>query len=536
MQFVVLVFPAQGTRTCAILNFKINSSAKCYKEFIERLRRQATKERPSSHNVPLLPDSPPSGPGNFPNVFDVILRPNVVDRSLRVRIQSHDLYIIGYRAEPIDPWYEFTNNSNTSLITSDTENHHFLRESGSYTILERQARITRENITLSQQAFNQAVLDLLDNNTDRRPRALLIIIQMISESMRLDYLLNHIVGNYQQGGFCPDETTRELENNWGAISGRLRARDLDPTIPIRPYIPERFAHLSAAALAGYFGLLLSQHYRRGGSGFALLGAVDMDTTTGQAVEPLKGRPLAQVFYVRILNLDNEAPGELYGTIKATDSFKYYYIYNRNKGDSEDVKPNGYATLTGPSRALSAADNFVIDIDLWDHDLTNPDDPISQGTFEWNAYDFKNVYDLLRTAVFTGKYGSSEMSYAVMSNAAEASVSVILINGDGESPADVYGHVWAQNTSLGGEIELYNKSSNKHENVYPNQPITLQRYTLAVPMTARLKIRVDLWDHDVYNPDDHIAEGLSEFTPDINNSASKFITSDYGKVEVRVEWL
>ena len=92
---------------------------------------------------------------------------------------------------------------------------------------------------------------------------------------------------------------------------------------------------------------------------------------------------------------------------------------------------------------------MIDFDLWDKDSLTPGDEISRGQIAWNVYDHTNVYDKLRTDNISGKYGSAALNYVVMSNAAEALVEVVLINGDGENPANVYGRIYSQNSAFDG---------------------------------------------------------------------------------------
>lgn len=260
----------------------------------------------------------------------------------------------------------------------------------------------------------------------------------------------------------------------------------------------------------------------------------MPTTTGQA-STLEGRPLVEIFDVRILNIDGEDPGDLYGTIKATDGLNSSYVYNRDSGDYEKVGPGGTATLTGPARAISAAGEFVIDFDLKDHDSLSPDDEISRGQIIWNPYDFTNVFDIVQTAEIKGQYGSAALDYVVMSNAAEATVNVVLINGDNEDPADVYGTIYAYNDSFANKIELFRRNKSNYVQVSPKDPIPLLRTALAVPMDTTLKIETQLWDYDTISPDDEIANGVAELQPEILISASQSIKGVYGEVEVRVTW-
>lgn len=508
-----------------------------YRHFILRLRQRASSTR-QSQGIPVLPNPPPAG--NLPPFFEVRLHTGgVANQILRLRILTHNLYIIGYRAEHVRQWNEITNrenrlSSNPRHLINDSI---FCPEDVNYDILERRGGEI-EGLGLNQQRLNQAIINILGNDNAKRANALLVIVQMISESMRFVPVLDGIVREYSAStGYSPDGNIIFLEKHWGKLSQAVREHDNNPQASTRLNLPHIFAHITTIShLVSVIAILLFQQHNRGGSGSRLLRAVDMETTAGEALEPPDGRALAEVFSVCILDIDNESPGDLYGTITATDGLQSYYIYNRDKGNSQSISVRDYATLTGPSRALSAADYFIIDVNLKDHDSISFDDEISKGKIKWNAYDYTSVWDKVQTTDIKGEYGSAQLRYAVMSNAAEALVDVVLINGDDENPAGVYGKIYAMNTSFNDEIELFRKSDETPEQVYPKASIPLLRPAVVVPMDASLKIRVDLWDYDKLSPNDKIARGTVEFKPDIYHSVYKRIKGEYGEVEVRVRWL
>lgn len=495
-----------------------------YISFIENLRRSTADPDPGpstsshAHGIPVLrpQENPPT------RFFDVVL--NTGDRSVTFRIQSDNLYLIGYQVAA-GQWYEFSNGKKKKLI----QGSEFLPYDGSYIELERGAKAEegRKKIPLGQQQLITAVRDIARSTTPNADvaRALIIIIQMISESVRFRTISDAIVENYYLG-FSPPDRILALENGWRALSIAVLHHNntLDDPLQLRDN-DMGIATLRAAILA--LGILLIR-------GSSPRRDVVMETTAGQALI-LDGQPLVEVFYVRILNIDGEDPGQLYGTITATDGLQSYYIYNRDRGNYESIRPGEHATLTGPSRAISAAGDFIIDFNLMDSDSLSPDDEISRGQIAWNGYDYTNVYDNLQTDTISGKYGSAALNYVVMSNAAEALVEVILINGDGENPANVYGRIYSQNSSFDGQIELFRRSAKDYVDVHPKTPIPLLRSALAVPMDASLKISAYLWDHDTISSDDEIANGTAEFKPEILKSASKFIDGQYGRVEVRVTW-
>ena len=500
------------------IHFNVNDGWEKYKQFIDDLRWFARTHQ-TALSIPLLPEPPVQTPTSVPPMFDVILDSGIQGRpSLRLRIQRHNLYIIGYRTEHANiseyPWYEFNSADGRHLIS---EANHWFGCNGSYIQLERYGG-RREGIALNQESLRGAIFDLtnpaLVGNLDRRAHAMIIMAQMISESARLTPMALDIYNNWSGGNFRPPPHYTDLENNWSHYSTEIRRSDHNPSRPL-----EHAPGFSNLPITTLLALLMIEHFNPG-SIRTLHQATNIETTAGQIVNPStatiaptamigpSGRALAEIYSVRILKIDNENPGDLYGKITATDSRQSHYIYNRDKGHSEEVYPNGFATLTGPGRVVSASDNFTIDVDLWDHDGDlSPDDSISRGQIAWNAYDFTNTYDRLRETVIGGDYGSAQLRWAVMSNAAEAQMIVILNDGDGEDPANVYGSIHAENTLFGGEITIFAKGSDKYVDVRPNRPIPLERSAVVGPMDATLKVRTDLWDYDSVSSDDKAPNGL-----------------------------
>ncbi|KAK3935703.1 protein synthesis inhibitor I [Diplogelasinospora grovesii] len=468
-----------------------------YRNLIVNLRMFVQDPNTLSHQLPVLPaqQNPPT------QIVEVVLRTD--RRTVRLRIRRDNLYLDGYQDQG-GQWHEFNNQGNEHLIPGSN----FLGFTGSYLEMQRVARAERQAISLGRSSLIAAVNNLADTgDAGVRAHALIVIIQMVCESMRFRFITDTIANNWANS-FQPSDRIVALENGWGLLSGALLHADNDPTGPIRLVRPNSIGINSIADAILVLGILLRQHATPRSKP---LGDVAMETAAGQTLI-LDGRPLVEVFYVRILNIDGEDPGQLYGTITATDGLQSYYIYNRNSGNHEPVSPGGLATLTGPSRAISAAGDFFIDFNLMDHDSLSPDDEISRSQVAWNVYDHTNVYDMVRTTTIGGKYGSAALNYVVMSNAAEALVEVILINGDGEDPADVYGRIYSQNSAFGGEIDLF-RSANGRESHH----------------------RAYLWDYDTLSSDDEIAKGTAEFKPEILKSVSRFIAGKYGKVEVRVSW-
>ena len=358
---------------------------------------------------------------------------------------------------------------------------------------------------------------------------------MISASLRFTYIEDAIVNHYFTTD--TDATIRGsiagMQNAWQDYSYAIQRHAIDNLEPLpRSTLITSMEIQDWPGLIATLGLLLWCPLTNP----RLQRDVFVAPTEGKALI-LHGRPLVEIFSVRILNIDNENPGDLYGKIKATDGLWSSYIFKRDRSHYQSIRPGHDITLTGPSRAISAAGEFVIEFDLTDYDGDpSPDDEISRGKIVWNPYDFTNVFDAIKTEIIAGKHGSAALNYVVMKNAAEAEVTVILINGDNEDPADVCGTVEAYNTSYENEIKLFDLPSPSYEQVHRDRPIPLLRHAVAVPMDATLKIRAHLWDYDSLSSNDEIANGTAEFRPEILRSAYQRIKGRYGEVEVRVSWL
>jgi len=134
----------------------------------------------------------------------------------------------------------------------------------------------------------------------------------------------------------------------------------------------------------------------------------------------------------------------------------------------------------------------------------------------------------------GKDGWRTVHYMVASNAVQALIEVILINGDNENPADIYGTITANNGF--GDTELFNRDAKHNIPVRPKDAIPL-RTAVAVPMGKTLQVNALVYDHDSdLSPDDEVAKGTVSFDIDIMKSACQSIRGKYGEISVRVSWL
>ncbi|KAK6229982.1 hypothetical protein QUC31_002644 [Theobroma cacao] len=377
-------------------------------------------------------------------------------------------------------------------------------------------------------------------------RALLVLTQMIAESARFQLITNHIVTNWFNSTRLTSQLVR-MQQSFGTFSSAVQRADFPywtPNTPL-PNVPNpNTANIWTVGQAiAALGILL--YVPRISSRMKRQVHVDVgnarnaDIAVGAAVDANVSHPrtLVSIEYVRVNDIDSENPGELYGTVKVKDFWGVHTVYDRSSSNYESKRPGEFATLTGPSTAISGDDVFVISVSLWDYDIISPDDEIAQGDIVWEPrtenITFAN-YDKRLEKVVYGEYGNVTVGFSVVRQALNATIDVLLINGDKESPADVYGTIKASQV-IGGSstsLTLFEKSSSEYVQVRPHHSIPLTRSVVVVPMTSELTITTDLWDYDTISPDDPIAQG-SEYFDAVVGTQTKSIYGKYGEVQVSV---
>ncbi|CAH9124709.1 unnamed protein product [Cuscuta epithymum] len=473
-----------------------------YQEFISKVR-EALKYS-TSHNIPML--MPQTQPLSW---LDLHLTSG--EATIILRMDRRNLYLRGYSRDGGQTFWEF---SDSSLIPGSRH----LTYSGSYasrtdsgSTLVGVAGTTRRKIYLGQQNLVDDIRNLArtedpttgGDDVSRCAKALLRLIQMFPESIRFQSITRHIATNWDSSAQLSEELVL-LQNGWGTLSSAVQRADepcWTPATPL-PNIPStnnpiNIWTVGQAAVA--LGIML---YKGRHVNLMLLANEQLATVPETVGGASYFRTFLTVNYVRVLNIDGENPGDLYGTVKVTDFWGEHTVYDRASGDTEEVYPQGLITLTGPSTPIDADDSVTISVSLKDHDTLSPDDEIAEGVIVWEPRNenltFANYGKLLEKVV-KGQYGSVAVGYSVTRFAMNATVSVVLIDGDGESPADVYGTIKA--TSVPADdgspslITLFEKSAGDCIKVNPQEEIPLTRSAVVVPMDDGVTISAYLYDHD-----------------------------------------
>ncbi|XP_057954130.1 uncharacterized protein LOC131148449 [Malania oleifera] len=399
-----------------------------YNSFIEDIRRQLPVRY--SHNRPVLtPESQP--PSHW---FHVVLRTSE-NYAVRFAMRADNLYLVGYRFENSQQWFEFTETvtreDGSREIVQLIDESTLLGFSGGYNALLRAAETEWTSIGVNFTDVQQAVANLNTDNGQQRAKSLLKIIIMISEAIRFEELRQFISTNYNTASATVTPEHQTLVRSWGNLSGRLLRADIDPDLyyfrlPANNTLPIQTAEEAAAAL----GIIKDCVAVRQSSTFQRV----------SRAANLYGEPLVEVFSVSIKTSGGEIG--LYGMVTVTDGLNSQYMYDRLREDPESIYSGDTITLTGPARSISAYDSFTIAVDLMDENADASTDEVSYGQLSWNVFVTANEYDTPLKKDVEGKGGSVTISYIVLSNAVQANVEIILINGDGKDPAQIFGIVTA----------------------------------------------------------------------------------------------
>lgn len=522
------------------IRFDIDDGADSYIQNIQQLRRELAVGDYIESVGTLAPQVPPGGTLEF---FDIVLSytdDHGTTHTLTVRLRTDNLYLVAWRRPNTTVWYELGHEGGGAATIVDpgaTTQLLSLRES--YVALTRVAGWRLQDIPLSARRIGEAIRTLatteVNSSTDLTPiaRSVLTLSFTLAEATRLRSI-SALIETAWWNESSPGEHYTSQVRSWGRLSNAVqRTRNEGHTWDFNGESTDIWSFTAAILALGIMHLIDTNSSPRTARSLADMTNNHMTvalTTTTWA----QGQPLLEIFYVRINSIDGEDPGNLYGDIRVIDSVNTASLWSRGQHESVEIKPGEDVLLEGPTRALSAADELGIELDLWDYDSLSPDDPIAQGTIQFVPFDYYTQYDVVNYTQVDGTYGSATVSYMAISDGLYAQIAIVLINGDNEDPANVYGNVTANNGH--GQSQLFLRDKNTYIDVAPNNPIPLVRTIVAVSTRDALLVNAKLWDYDSLSPDDEIANGSAEFQPLYKKSESKRITGAYGEVEVQVTWM
>ncbi|KAJ9555684.1 hypothetical protein OSB04_010298 [Centaurea solstitialis] len=154
------------------------------------------------------------------------------DNIVTMIINTTNVYVVGYTNDTCHPTiYYFKDVPVEELRQAfPSYNHSDLNFTGNYRILGE-----RDKQVLGHRALNDAIEELYKRDpkpdpakpdaakSDPRKGALLVIIQMVAEAVRIKYIENLIQRNMKKyQDFIPDDKVISLENNWSSLSTQVQ--------------------------------------------------------------------------------------------------------------------------------------------------------------------------------------------------------------------------------------------------------------------------------------------------------------------------
>ncbi|CAO2833608.1 unnamed protein product [Amaranthus hypochondriacus] len=522
-----------------MLRFNIASDK--YNVFLQQVRDWAKDPNRFSHGRPVLPYPPPTM--QQAQYTDIELRAKddkQVERVLTVKLRRHDLYIIGYRMEGANNWLEFKWEDPKLKLIPNSESLGFGENYDNLGKLENLDKVGYS--TLKKTIADLAVTR--DSNT--RKSCLRVLAVMIPEAVRFQKLSDPFSTAMQNlSDIKFDEVwMEELIKSWGNLSDMLLRED-QYAIYFRlprdketnqPNILTRTKEIGivTSADAAKCVALLKGNYPAPKLQFAAFSPVSNAPSTSIRG---KGLPLLQVYSVYINNLVGEI--ELYGKVQINDGLGTFHLYNRQRTSYESIQVSEGVTLSGPYRGSSASQYFEVNLDLKKRgNSVGLDVDISKGSFSWDLCQLSNnnYYDKQLSYVVHGKNASATVYYTPFRDAVQANVEVVLVNGDGKDPAEVYGSMVARYSNYNDQSKyyqsvLFRKSSKDCVKVKPGNSIPLSRFVVAVPTLGSLIVDANF----CVSSGREIAKGIAEFPPQLDGKTVRDIKGTYGLVRVTVSW-
>lgn len=531
---------------------RFNIGTDDYIAFIRRIRDWAKDPNRFSHGRPVLPYPPPNM--QQAQYADLELRAkdsNNVERTMVAKIRRHDLYIIGYRMHGAANFLEFK--------WDDAGKIRYIPGSTSLGFGENYSNLgggLDMQPTVGYKTLKEAILTLsTTTNVQTRKlqvRALAVMIPEVVRFEKMSEVLTTPMKNKQDTTF--QTWMAKLLHSWTPLSDMLLREDQFAVYFRLPTKPDgspndlsKYPELNivtAANAAERVAILKGNYPTLSAFAFVVSPSINANSVEHKAnTSNVQGKGIAmvEVFSVRVTNIAGKNPGSLYGNIELFDGLGSFPLYNLQRDKSESIRPNDIAGLTGPYRGLSGSQFFQVNVDLKNKgSSTSSDDEVSKGSLAWDLCELtnNNYYDKRLTSIVTGKSGSVTIYYTPFSNAIQARVEVMLVDGGGQNPVDIQGSLFAQysNYSYSTDEEkkyyrtaVFSKPASK---VNVGSKIPLSRTVVAVPTAGSLIIEANMTS--VNNRE--IAKGTANFQPQMSGPPiAKEITGKNGRIRVTVTW-
>lgn len=472
--------------------------------------------------------------------FDVNLSSGEA-HTVQLRFRTDNLYLVGYfPPDGNNVWYELKHEDGgtRTLINENNTTTQLLPFGDNYNDMEWFADRRLSMVPLSAKKIVAAIGNLqasFGTDSTTQARAILTILFTISEAARFRDI-SSLIANAWGNESAPGTQYANRVRKWDRLScavqrARLHRHGFDFDVPSTGISSFVEAILSLGIMHWADPKILAPPKQ------SITDA--SESSDGQDRVFAQGQPLLEILKVEVMEMNGEGPGDFYGTITVTDSTDIINIWNCPFPDTIAVSPHQNLQLTGPSRAVSAADEFYIKFDLWECNTFTSNNTIATGTIAYNALDYFTQPDVVQHRIVNGSHGKVEVSYVPITDGLYAQIEVIFANGPTFADAGyVYGEITANNGH--GDSSLLRQPSDNCIHIYQGNPLVLSRSVVAVPTNKTLTVTAHLWAMDysagLDAPPVELAWGLGEFTPLYKQSETQDIPGSSGKVTVNVSWM
>nr|ATY37423.1 ribosome-inactivating protein precursor [Sambucus ebulus] len=194
-----------------------------YRNFLGALQDLVTRRSDTALDLPVLK---PERQVSVENRFVLTRLTNPSGDTVTLAIDVVNLYVVAFRANGTSYFFKDSTKIENDNLFQDTTRKN-LTFTGNYISLESQAGTHRESISLGPYPLAQAILSLSryksGGDTKSLAKALLVVIQMVSEAARFRYIELRIWTSITDANeFTPDPLMLSMENNWSSKSKEIQ--------------------------------------------------------------------------------------------------------------------------------------------------------------------------------------------------------------------------------------------------------------------------------------------------------------------------
>nr|AAC49672.1 precursor ribosome inactivating protein [Sambucus nigra] len=198
-----------------------------YRNFLGELQDLVTRKSYTSLDLPVLKPQVP-----VENRFVLARLTNPSGDTVTLAIDVVNLYVVAFSANGRSYFFKESTDIEKKNLFVDTKQEN-LKFTGNYNSLEQQAGDRRESIPLGPNSLAQAISSLSrysGGDAKSLAKALLVVIQMVSEAARFRYIELRIWTSVTDAiDFTPDPLMLSMENKWSYMSKEIQGATVGGT-------------------------------------------------------------------------------------------------------------------------------------------------------------------------------------------------------------------------------------------------------------------------------------------------------------------